>query len=188
VLLLTYDKEGIMGIKYAILGILSHKSFTGYDLKKIIQESDFMHWSGNNNQIYKALLSLYEEGFVTNEVQHKENSPSKKLYTISERGREELKKWSLSNPEVPEFKKKFLIQLAWSNQLSNEELKEQLSKYENEIRVRILMSEEKKRREGFWPNRNSREIKLWDLIHYNIISSYENELAWIEKVKKEIFK
>jgi DNA-binding PadR family transcriptional regulator len=189
-LLLTYDNElegKTMSINYAILGILSCRSLTGYDLKKIMQESTFMYWSGNNNQIYKALVELLDKGLVTNEVQHHESSPSKKIYTITEAGRTELKEWVKSNPEAPEFKKMFLIQLAWADQLNTEEINTLLSKYENEVRMQILMEQEKKRRETFSPSRTSREVQIWDFIYDNIISSYENELNWIQKVRKEIY-
>ena len=175
-----------MSINYAILGILSCRSLTGYDLKKIMQESTFMYWSGNNNQIYKALVELHDKGLVTNEVQHHESSPSKKIYTITEAGKTELKEWVKSNPEAPEFKKMFLIQLAWADQLNTEEINTLLSKYENEVRMQILMEQEKKRRKTFSPSRTSREIQIWDFIYDNTISSYENELNWIQKVRKEI--
>jgi PadR family transcriptional regulator AphA len=59
-----------MSIKLAILGILSWETSTGYDLKKIIEDSSAMYWSGNNNQIYKTLVQLLGEELVTNEVQH----------------------------------------------------------------------------------------------------------------------
>jgi DNA-binding PadR family transcriptional regulator len=61
-LLLTYHLWGeiIMTINFAVLGILSYQPMSGYDLKKIMQDSVYMHWSGNNNQIYKALLELLE--------------------------------------------------------------------------------------------------------------------------------
>ncbi len=106
-----------MTIEYAILGILSLRPMTGYDLKKVMQESQFMHWSGNNNQIYKALLELLEQEYVENEVQHQDGAPSKKLYTITQKGREELAEWSASAPEIPECKKPFLTQLAFADAL-----------------------------------------------------------------------
>ncbi|MNE74001.1 Transcriptional regulator PadR-like family protein [compost metagenome] len=61
-----------------------------------------MYWSGNNNQSYKALIELLNEGYVTNEVQHQENLPSKKIYTITAAGQQELRRWVLSYPERPE--------------------------------------------------------------------------------------
>lgn len=175
-----------MSINHAILGILSYKSLTGYDLKKIIQDSPFMYWSANNNQIYRALVELHDKGFVTSEVHYQESSPSKKIYTITEEGLTELKNWVLSSPEPPEFKKTFLIQLAWANQLDTKELDTILSNYENEIKIQILMQQEKRHRGVFSPGRTSRETYLWDMIYDNIISSYKNDLDWIEKLRKEL--
>ncbi|MDF2538036.1 MAG: hypothetical protein K0S76_1057 [Herbinix sp.] len=176
-----------MTIDYAILGILSCRSITGYDLKKIIQEIPFMYWSGNNNQIYKSLVDLLDRGLVTNEILHQESSPSKKIYTITAEGLSELKGWVQSAPEPPECKKMFLIQLAWSDQLNEEELNTMLNKYEEEIRMQILIQHEKNRRQPFSPDRTPREEKVWDMIYENIISSYENELLWVQKVRNEIF-
>ncbi|NLI90732.1 MAG: DUF4180 domain-containing protein [Peptococcaceae bacterium] len=175
-----------MSINHALLGILSSKSLTGYDLKKIIQESPFMHWSGNNNQIYKALVELLEEGFVTSETYYQESSPPKKVYTITQEGLAELKEWVLSAPEPPELKKTFLIQLAWSDQLKTEELDSLLSEYENQIQMQILMQREKQQRGIFSPGRNPREEFIWKMIYENIIASYETELKWLEKIRSEI--
>ncbi len=47
-----------MTINYTILGLLESGDRSGYDLKKVMQELDFLPWSGNNNQIYKALVFL----------------------------------------------------------------------------------------------------------------------------------
>ncbi|RPI32756.1 MAG: DUF4180 domain-containing protein, partial [Chloroflexota bacterium] len=42
-----------MDIKFAILGYLSWRPFSGYDLKKLFADSAAFYWSGNNNQIYR---------------------------------------------------------------------------------------------------------------------------------------
>lgn len=175
-----------MSIKYAILGILSCKPLTGYDLKKIIQDSPFMPWSGNNNQIYKSLVELLDENLVTGEVQHQESSPSKKIYTITQDGLMELKKWVLEAPEAPEFKKSFLVQLAWADQLSTDELDDLLSRYENEIKMKILLQQEIIRRGTFSPKRNPREEFIWDMIYENMLSSLEQELDWVKKLRTKL--
>ena len=175
-----------MSIKYAILGILSYQPLTGYDLKKIIQDSPFMPWSGNNNQIYKSLVELFRDGLVTNEIHHQESSPSKKIYTITQEGLEELKEWVLTSPEPPESKKLFLVKLAWADLLKDEELDALLSKYEEEIKVQIILQQEKQQREIFSPDRTPRGKLIWELIYENIISSYEHELAWVKKVRSKL--
>lgn len=176
-----------MSIQLAILGILSWKSSTGYELKKIFEDSSFMYWSGNNNQIYKALMSMENENVVTSEVVHQDNSPSKKIYTITEEGLNELKKWLVSSPEAPEIKKTFLVQLAWSDMLSNQELSKALSKYENEIKLQLLMQKEKYRRALHSPNRSARESLIWEMISENIISTYNNELNWVRETRQKLF-
>lgn len=175
-----------MSIKFAILGILSWKPATGYELKKIFEESTFMYWSGNNNQIYKALLQLQDDELVTSEVIHQDSSPSKKIYTITEEGLKELKKWIMSSPEAPEIKKAFLVQFAWSDILSDQELNELLTNYENEIKAQLVMQQEKSRRALHSPDRSPREGLIWELISENIISTYHNELNWILKVRQRL--
>ena len=177
----------LMSIKSAILGILSWKPSTGYELKKIFQDSSFMYWSGNNNQIYKALISMEDEELVTSKVIHQDDSPSKKIYTITEEGLKELKEWVISSPESPEIKKTFLVQLAWSDMLSNQELSEVLTKYENEIKTQLIMQQEKCRRSIHSPNRNTRESLIWEMISENIVSSYNNELNWVRETRQKLF-
>ncbi|MDU5145775.1 MAG: DUF4180 domain-containing protein [Paenibacillus dendritiformis] len=175
-----------MSIKYAILGLLSWKPATGYELKKIFEDSSAMYWSGNNNQIYKSLVQLLNDGLVTNEVKHQESSPSKKIYSITEEGLARLKDWVLEEPDVPELKNTFLIQLAWADQLSDEELHEMLDRYESSIHMQLVYQQEKRKRGVQAPNRNERESFLWEKIAENQLSFYQNELKWVQGIRKEL--
>lgn len=176
-----------MSIQYAILGLLSWRSATGYELKKIIEESSTMYWSGNNNQIYKSLVQLLDEGLVTNVIQHQESSPSKKIYSITEEGLARLKEWVLSETEIPELKNTFLIQLAWAEQLSDEELNELLVQYESRINMQLMFQQEKIKRGIPSPHRNERETFLWDKISENLLSFYRNEIKWVQGIRKELY-
>ena len=175
-----------MNIKYAILGFLSWQTFTGYDLKKVFTDSEFIYWSGNNNQIYRTLMEIQREGLVTSEVQHQENYPSRKVYTITQEGLSELRNWVLSTPELPQIRNTFLIQLAWADQLQSDELDELLDKYEYEINMQLLMRQERDRRGREKPARTQREEYIWKMIFENWVTSYENELAWVRKLRKEL--
>lgn len=175
-----------MSIKFAILGILSWKPSTGYELKKVFEDSSFMYWSGNNNQVYKGLMSLEKESLVTSELIHQDGSPSKKIYTITKEGQNELKNWLLSSPEAPEIKKIFLVQFAWSDQLTNYKLNQMLLQYEKEVQLQIMIEKEKYRRAQHSPGRSARENIIWELISENIISSYNNELKWLRDVRQRL--
>lgn len=175
-----------MSINYAILGILSYKSMTGYDLKKIIQDSAFMPWSGNNNQIYKALTELFNEGLVTNVVQHQESSPTKKIYSITDEGLKALREWVLSPIEDNDVKKPFLLQLAWSSQLTTRELNMLLDGYEEQIKLQLLMEKNKNQDTLLSPRRTPLEGVVWDFINDSFRRSYEVELEWVRELRGAI--
>ena len=103
-----------MSIKHVILGFLSEAPLTGYDLKKKFSASDIFHWSGNNNQIYRALVELHQANLVTIEVEYQESKPPRKIYTVTGEGLAELRQWMLSTPELPQFRNTMLMQLRWS--------------------------------------------------------------------------
>jgi PadR family transcriptional regulator, regulatory protein AphA len=173
-----------MDIKYAILGFLSWRSFTGYDIKKMIVDSTGFYWSGNNNQVYTSLVQLHRDGLVTSEVQHQERYPSRKVYSITDQGRKELKNWVLSAPEPSQIRKSFLVQLAWADQLDPAELDSLLEKYEYEVKMQLMILKEQiKRGSNINPARTPREKYLWEMISRNYTMAYETESGWVKEVR-----
>jgi DNA-binding PadR family transcriptional regulator len=175
-----------MEIKYALLGFLSWKDATGYELKKHILNSVGFEWSGNNNQIYTSLVQLHRENMVTSQVQPQERYPARKVYSITETGRQALKEWVAGNPEPPVFRKSFLVQLAWAGQLSETELDSLLAKYEREVKFQLLMLETRMRRGSTHPGRTGIEKYLWDKIAENYVLAYEAELKWVKQIRSDI--
>ena len=175
-----------MDLRDTILGLLSWKPASGYDLKRIISDSGIFYWSGNNNQIYKSLLELQNEGLVTHQVQMQESLPAKKIYSITDRGRSELRQSLLAAPEVPDLRKGFLIQLAWAEMLSGEELLALFGKYEEEIANRLRMYQAQAARPAGGPARSPREAYLWRRIAENLIAAYQTELDWLRQTQQEL--
>ena len=173
-----------MDLRSAILGLLSWKPSSGYDLKRIISDSDIFYWSGNNNQIYKSLIELQKEGLVTYQVQLQESLPAKKIYSITEAGLSELHQSLLAAPEVPELHKNFLIQLAWAEGLSDEEIMTLLEKYADEIANQLRMYQVQAARPG-GPDRSKREKYLWKRIIENLIATFQTELDWVRQTQQE---
>ena len=176
-----------MSIESAILGILSWREATGYELKKIFEGSSFMHWSGNNNQIYKALVRLREDGYVQSRTRTDGEAPFKKIYSITPDGRMALKDFAAATPSVPECRKPFLVQLAWADLLSEDDLHTLIAAYEKEIGLHLALELEKKRRSTS-PNRTPREALLWDMIAQNVIDSLKSELTWAHELRRKLFK
>jgi PadR family transcriptional regulator AphA len=184
--LLFFEDREMMTIKYAMLGFLSWRSLSGYDLKKMFADSELFYWSGNNNQIYRTLVQLHQEGLVAQEVQYQENYPARKVYTITDQGLAELRQWLLSPPELPQYRNSFLVQLAWADQLAPGELDGLLAQYEHELHMQVLMRRERERRGSLNPARTPREAYLWRMLAENQISTYENELAWVRQLRQEL--
>jgi PadR family transcriptional regulator AphA len=188
-----------MSIEYAILGLLNLRPLTGYDIKKMFAGSAVIYWSGNNNQIYTTLVKLHENELVSVEVELQADRPSRKIYSITAKGQAELKKWLLSEPEPPQLKNSFLIQLAWADQLSPDELDTLLGKYEAEMKMQVSMLRTQERQRNISPSgmpreayinitlaRTAREAKLWSMIQENWISFYTNELKWVQKLRQQL--
>ncbi len=173
-----------MDLRSTILGLLSWKPSSGYDLKRIISDSDIFYWSGNNNQIYKSLLELQKEGLVTHQVKLQESLPAKKIYSITEKGLSTLSDSLLADPEPPDLHKSFLVQLAWAEGLSDEEILSLLNKYEDEIANRLHMYQGRAWHIGKGPDRSKRERYLWKRIAENFISAYQTELNWVQETKQ----
>ena len=184
-----------MSIEHAILGLLSWRPLSGYDLKKIFEESPLLYWSGNNNEIYRTLVKLHKQGLVTREVQLQESLPARKIYSITPPGQEALRQWALSSPEPPQLRHAFLIQLVWGDTLTPAELDAQLTRYEDEVNTQLLMARTQTgppdptsgRSLSTFLNpteaRSPRERFLWSRLQSYWITFYQAELDWVRTLR-----
>lgn len=172
-----------MSLNHAILGLLSREPLTGYEIKKIFQSTPFMHWSGNNNQIYKAFAGLLDEGFVAKEVRHQEGAPSKNIYSITDAGLQEFRRWLEGATEEPVSKKQILVKLALADRLKRAELERLADAYAETVRLQAAMAEQELDRCYFAGRKHDGTNRFFDLIRENVLSSYAYELEWIRKVR-----
>jgi PadR family transcriptional regulator, regulatory protein AphA len=172
-----------VAVKYAILGLLSWRPCSGYDMKKALADSSALYWSGNSNQVYPTLIQLHKDGLVTAEVEQAGGYPPRKVYSITADGVAQLKSWVISAPELPQLRSSFLTQLAWADLLSDPELTSLLDAYEHEVSMRLLMQRERVRRNPAAPRRTPRETYLWDMIAAHDTTHYEHELSWLAELR-----
>jgi len=168
-----------MSIKYVVLGYLSWKPMTGYDVKKIIADSETLPWTASNNQIYQALVELHKAEWVTKGAEDQ-------VYTITDAGRQALGLWVKSEPEPPQIKKPFLNQLMWADSLSVQEMDEILAAYLNAVGEKLFFLRVQADERPNMPERTPREKYLWDMIHKNWINQFELELSWIRQLRQEL--
>ncbi|MBW2410510.1 MAG: PadR family transcriptional regulator [Deltaproteobacteria bacterium] len=123
-----------MDVKSIILGSLFDKSLSGYDLKKIFSLS-FTFFSGlSYGSIYPALKKLEQQGLITMQLEIQDSAPNRKVYTITEAGKQTFLD-SLRSPfGLEKVKTAFLMRLFFFEHLSQSERLEAANDYLAQIR------------------------------------------------------
>ncbi len=112
-----------MSLKHAILGFLSFKSLSGYDLKKAFDRSIKHFWPADQSQIYRTLKQLHQDGLIAKQVIPREDQLDIKIYEITEAGQQELEQW-LATPLPPtDTRDPSLIQLYFSFVLEDDQVR-----------------------------------------------------------------
>lgn len=130
-----------MSLKHTILGFLSFKSLSGYELKKAFDNSVRHFWPADQSQIYRTLKQLHTAGLITKEVVEREDRLDVKLYEITEAGREELLDWLATPLPAEDNRDPFLIKVYFAFMLQDQQalellqaeirkIDEQLAEYE----------------------------------------------------------
>lgn len=172
-----------MNLRHTILGLLSQNPASGYDLKRAIMESDIFPWSGNNNQVYKCLVELQDEGLLTCQLEVQANLPNKKIYTVTATGLAELQKALRQPPDPPEFQKDILMRLEFAGQLSGDAILGLLDAYEAEIQVQLKMHAARTARLENRAARSSTGAFLRERISSNLAGAYKAELDWLRETR-----
>lgn len=105
-----------MSLPHGILGFLTYGEMSGYDLTKAFGSSLDFFWHAQTSQIYLELKKLEQKGFVTGTFVPQQEKPSKKLYRLTEAGRQEFFRW-LGEEDggfSREFKSSFLMKVFFS--------------------------------------------------------------------------
>ena len=110
-----------MSLEHVILGFLEVGPKTGYDLKKRFDRSVAGFWPADQSRIYRTLAKLDEQGLVSQEIVPQADRPDRKVYHITEEGREGLHRWLVECESGAPPRISWLVQLFFSGVLSDEE-------------------------------------------------------------------
>lgn len=80
---------------------LAERPGTGYEISRQFDRSIGHFWSATHQQIYRTLKRLLADGLVGFETVAQDGRPDKKVYTLSEKGREALAEWAASPTTLP---------------------------------------------------------------------------------------
>lgn len=99
-----------MNVRTLILAILNIQEATGYEIKKLSTDGVYSYFVDvSYGSIYPTLSKLEAEGVVTVRTEVQIGKPDRKVYEITDTGREEFVD-SLATPPAPDkFKSEFLL-------------------------------------------------------------------------------
>jgi PadR family transcriptional regulator AphA len=81
-----------LSLRHAILGVLSAKPMTGYELAQLFNRSVLFAWAAGQPQIYGELHKMAGEGLLSSTSEPRGRS-QKHVYDITPTGTDELRRW-----------------------------------------------------------------------------------------------
>lgn len=82
-----------MSLREGLLGLLDYMDMTGYDLMKAFDDSLSFFWKAQASQIYRELNHMEGQGLLSSRIEIQTDKPNKRIYSITEAGRERLREW-----------------------------------------------------------------------------------------------
>ena len=101
----------LMALREVILTVLARGEMTGYEITKDFEAVYVHFWRASHQQVYRELARLNKDGRVTVKLVAQESRPDKKVYAITKRGLEELKRWIAEPTEAPRPQYDLLVKL-----------------------------------------------------------------------------
>jgi PadR family transcriptional regulator, regulatory protein AphA len=173
--------------KYAILGALNYMPISGYDFKKFSDHSIAYFWNDNYARIYPVLKEMEEEKLVTRETMQTEGRPAKNVYSITEKGRKELKKWLLQPVEERHLREELLLKIFFSEHVPLENIKEKIrAKKEQTLRFLEEYSEIERHIKTDEYTKESSSLPFW-LITLNFGKHFrEGIIKWCDETMETL--
>jgi PadR family transcriptional regulator, regulatory protein AphA len=164
----------------AILGLLSIEPMSGYELGQNIRASVGHIWSESYGQIYPNLKKLATAGFVSSKEEKQKGKPSRHIYSITQKGRDQLTAW-LEIPPQPEIpRNEMLLKLFFGSQVPASVLIAYVERMVVEHRA-LLEKFTRIEREEIAEHRDRAEATFWRMTARYGQLEMEAHLLWAEE-------
>jgi DNA-binding PadR family transcriptional regulator len=111
-----------LSLKHALLGLLSYQPMTGYELKQYFDSTVQHFWNAELSQIYPTLKSIEEHGWVEKHVEVQDTRPNRKVYEITQSGRDEFLRWVREPLPPADLRDPFLIKVFFGTEIPVEDV------------------------------------------------------------------
>lgn len=100
-----------MSLRDAVLAALLEGESSGYDLAKGFDASVANFWPATPQQLYRELDRLAEQGLIRARVVHQERRPNKRMFSLTEAGREAIRRFTAKAPKPSVIRDELLIKV-----------------------------------------------------------------------------
>jgi PadR family transcriptional regulator AphA len=123
-----------VSFRYFILGLVNQQPMSGYDIKRFLKSLGGLTGSSSFGSIYPALHALLANDLVTVDVVYRQDKPPRKIYSITEAGRQVLQEW-INHPVTSSasMRRAFVMRLILASNLSQEGLIAHLKQRRSQI-------------------------------------------------------
>lgn len=178
-------------LQYALLGILSYRPMTGYDVKSFMERSTAHFWYAKQSQIYATLKTLEEKGLLRSVVEPQADRPDRRIYHITDAGQAALQRW-LAQPltDLEPTKDTLLLKLFFSARLDKEAILAQLRIQQAQVQqalesFRGAVKDEIEEAAAAQPHLR-KDALLWDITRRYGELSLEMNLRWLQEAIERI--
>jgi PadR family transcriptional regulator AphA len=180
-----------VSLHYALLGLLSYMPMTGYDLKKMFDQSIKNLWAAHISQIYRELGELEKEWYVTFEIKEQQDRPDKKIYSITKDGRLAFQRWLFDPPEKlsKEVRDEFMLRVFFGAELGRDELIALLERFHEQKKLErdTLLPEISRSIDQYAKVVDAqKKVPSWRLVEKRVIMTNKMLLRWSEECIKEL--
>ena len=120
-----------MALHYILLGFLLKASMTGYEIKEFFNSSTAFFWNADISQIYRELTRMERCGLLKSIIEPQDGRPARKVYTITQAGRDEFTRWLKSSPKkiVETLKSEFCARMFFSDAMDAAEVIREVERF-----------------------------------------------------------
>lgn len=170
-----------MSLPHAILGLLNYQAMTGYDLKhRWFDVSMRYFWPADQAQIYRTLDNLVGRGWATFRVEPGGDRPNRKVYSLTDAGRQELAQWLTTPLRLPAVRDPLMVQLFSAAEIPDAEIAGLLAENRAAHLARLAAYEEV--RAQLEQRDPSKPRRLWLTVVGTGIAAETSAIAWLDQV------
>lgn len=107
-----------MSLSHILLGLL-REAASGYDLKTRFERDVRHFWSAELSQIYPTLKRMERKGWLTSTTEPSDRGPDRRVYALTDSGREELHLWLRGGPELGSERFAYLAKLFFMDEIDD---------------------------------------------------------------------